>query len=1796
MPVTSSGNALQFADFNGDGLHDYAQAAVIANNQGVSYNGTIFSNTGTKQDLLSKITYPQGGNTAVSYKTAAQYPGNKSPYPLFVVSQITNSDGAGSTFGNTYSYSGGTYYYGSALDRQFAGFGQISQTDAAGYATKTYFHTGTGTDSANGEYQDNFYKIGKVYRTENYDNAGNLYRVGINKWDQVSLGAGSNFVKLVRTVGQDFDGLATHRDRAQAFSYDDTTGNLIRKIDYGEVAANTDGSFTDIGSDEYSANYSYAAPVSGSNVTAAVSDVATLDQNSNKVKESRFYYDGLALGSVSLGNQTKQENWVTGSNYAGSQKIYNGYGLVTQSLDPNGNATNFTYDSYNLYPANVTNALNQTVAYIYNYGTGQVSQTTDANNFVFRTTYDGFGRVLQQSQPDLANPASQVPKSSFIYNDSSLNVSVQETDYLDGQTVVTNYSYYDGLGRAIQTKKSARNGNFETKDLIYDTRGNLQKESLPYFASTAAKTSPTSTSQLYTAYVYDALGRKTSSTNTLGTTATSYKNWQTTVTDANSNSKDYFSDAHGNLIKVVEHNGSDAYATAYTYDGQANLLGIIDAAGNVRNFTYDGLGHVLTAQDLHPANAATFGTRSYAYDNAGNLLSLVDSKNQTVNYVYDALNRQKTESAGGVTAKTFTYDNCVDGTGRLCQVVLPDETESFEYNALGGVAKDTKTRDSQAFVTAYAYDRLGNKLSATNPDGSVVKFTYNTAGMAESVSRQESTDPTPLGVIASFDYSPAEQVNAINYASGIATTDTHDASQLYRLTRKLSVAGSANLQDLNYQYDPVGNITQTADNSGTQTRKNAAYGYDKLYRLTSANITNTANSQDYSQAFTYDALGNMLTQKLNDTTLTYSYNGGNNPSGNPDAATSIVTAMPLTAPAIGSFAAAPSVIAAGTPVTLSWTLSGGTPDTLTIDNNIGPVLGTASKTVSPTSTTTYTLTAANAAGTNTATAKVTIVVAPLISTFTASPTPINPGGTSTLAWTLAGGTPDTLTIDNNVGSVTGTSSKSVSPTTSTTYKLTAANVAGSATATVTVNVLAAPIISAFTANPTAIASGQSSTLSWTLGGGATTALSIDNNVGSVMGKTSITVKPTATTTYKLTATNAAGTATAPVTVTIVAKPAINSFNASSTSINQGSSTTLSWTLGGGAVTALSIDNNVGSVLGTTSKSVSPSATTTYKLTATNVAGTVTATVKVTVTVVKPTITVFTASQTTITKGNSTTLSWTLAGSPATALSINQNVGSVLGKTAVSVKPASTTTYTLTATNSAGSATKTVTVTVKMAESTDPFADFASAASKVFCAIADTFSVPVAYAATITITANYQYDANGNLLTDGKTTYTYDYLNRIVTATTGIAANGTVSAYSYDYQGQRDKSLVTVTATDAATGNVTTKSTTTYTPTSNYSTATLVTTVKDKNGNQISTTTAPTEITKHIFANGQMLATVKGTGAAAKVYYDLTDNINGSTVVLDSNNAIVETTDYYPFGAIRFDNQVNYSEKRKYIGQEYDAETTLSYLNARYYNGTIGRFTTEDPVFWGKQNFSDPQSLNTYSYASNKPITLSDPSGLASWSDIQNQLNAISAQVAALTAKVNSFVSAQAKTAVQNISTAAKYASSTINQTAGAAKTQVCNGLTALDKGMTAASNYLNSNSYIGAALFIVGMGEGGNGEFGEIEAESEVAQNAEQGTIQLNGPINNIANRLEHVFERHTSAGAMSIGKSTFNSGEDVVQLIQQGTQQPIVKQISGSNFERIYDLGRNIGVDRATGQQTSIMTVITNKSGNLITAFPGQP
>ena len=77
-------------------------------------------------------------------------------------------------------------------------------------------------------------------------------------------------------------------------------------------------------------------------------------------------------------------------------------------------------------------------------------------------------------------------------------------------------------------------------------------------------------------------------------------------------------------------------------------------------------------------------------------------------------------------------------------------------------------------------------------------------------------------------------------------------------------------------------------------------------------------------------------------------------------------------PVINSFAANPEVIVLGGNSTLSWSVSGATE--VTIDQGIGSVDPTGTHMVSPTRTVTYTITASNSAGTQTATFQVQMPV------------------------------------------------------------------------------------------------------------------------------------------------------------------------------------------------------------------------------------------------------------------------------------------------------------------------------------------------------------------------------------------------------------------------------------------------------------------------------------------------------------------------------------------------------------------------------------------------------------------------------------------------------------------------------------------------------------------------------------------------------------------------------------------------------------------------------------------------------
>jgi len=141
-----------------------------------------------------------------------------------------------------------------------------------------------------------------------------------------------------------------------------------------------------------------------------------------------------------------------------------------------------------------------------------------------------------------------------------------------------------------------------------------------------------------------------------------------------------------------------------------------------------------------------------------------------------------------------------------------------------------------------------------------------------------------------------------------------------------------------------------------------------------------------------------------------------------------------------------------------------------------------------------------------------------------------------------------------------------------------------------------PSITSFAAAPSAITGGQSATRSCTVTGA--TSISISPGIGAVTGSSAV-VNPAVTTSYTLTATNTSGTATASATLTVVAPPVITSFAAAPATIANGQGTMLTWVVTGAS--ALSLDQGVGAVTGT-SRNIAPTANTTYKLTATNSLG------------------------------------------------------------------------------------------------------------------------------------------------------------------------------------------------------------------------------------------------------------------------------------------------------------------------------------------------------------------------------------------------------------------------------------------------------------------------------------------------------------------------------------------------------------------------------------------------------------------
>src|SRR5207302_3743612 len=110
---------------------------------------------------------------------------------------------------------------------------------------------------------------------------------------------------------------------------------------------------------------------------------------------------------------------------------------------------------------------------------------------------------------------------------------------------------------------------------------------------------------------------------------------------------------------------------------------------------------------------------------------------------------------------------------------------------------------------------------------------------------------------------------------------------------------------------------------------------------------------------------------------------------------------------------------------------------------------------------------------------------------------------------------------------------------------------------------------------------------------------------------------------------------------------------------------------------------------------------------------------------------------------------------------------------------------------------------------------------------------------------------------------------------------------------------------------------------------------------------------------------------------------GSTVALTKPDGTVAATRAYDaFGAPRAASGPPQGSFW-FAGEQYDPETKLIYLRARYYDPTTGRFLQADPA---APDLTDTQSLNQYSYARNNPLRYTDPTGQTPTGDPITDLN------------------------------------------------------------------------------------------------------------------------------------------------------------------------------------------------------------------
>ena len=842
--------------------HLLSETDMAGSKASTPYATTLAYNAGGQ---LSTITDPAGhvytlGWTSGHITSVSDSAGREVSYAYDAVGELTDVYGVGTTRTPTlqnndhtvYTYQGTTHLISSVRQPKFYGDTTTTPSPVMSMTYDTSERVTTQTDALGRTTTFTYGPSGSLVagQTETTDPSGNstLDTYQDNLLVSETKGYGSSSPS---TTSYTYDpitlGISTETDpngNVETFAYDDN-GNKVSSSD-------ALGYTTDYTYDADNDLISTVDPngVVTTNTYDAAGHIATASGTNN----GALTYGLLTSTTVQATDQSAEH--IDGNITTNPARTTNYYydtaahpADLTRVVDPNGNTSTATYDSYG-NGISTTDAQGDKTEFGYNTATGQLTSTVSPDGVAAGTTpgctppatgcttyqYDAFGNTIKTT-----NALGHTTSAAFDADGNQISAT-------DGNNQTTKYGY-DAADELTTT--TAADGTVSTTDYnkdgaVADTVDGAGNKTVFGYDAQGRLLSQTNPGNHTTSYTYNLDGEPLTATNPAGQVTTNAY------------------DADDQLTAVDYSDASTPSITNIAYDPDGQRTSMTDGTGTT-TWAYDAFGELVTEV------SGTGSTVSYGYDPNGNQTSITypGSQTQTVTEVYDKANRPTSLTDWNDQTTSFGYDE----DNNLTNTTYPNGdvvSNTFDTTDAPTAASVAKSGSTLASLT-YTRDNAGQLASLTPAGlpGSAQTYGYTALEQLKTVTTGSST--------TTYGYDAAK--NPTTNAGSSQAFNTSDQI-CWTLPKASSAAGCASPPTgaTTYTYNANGDRTATTPSTGTASN----YSYNQQNELTG--YTGPGGTATY----TYDGQGLRSTKTVGATTNTFTWDDSQVPNVLSDGATSYI--------------------------------------------------------------------------------------------------------------------------------------------------------------------------------------------------------------------------------------------------------------------------------------------------------------------------------------------------------------------------------------------------------------------------------------------------------------------------------------------------------------------------------------------------------------------------------------------------------------------------------------------------------------------------------------------------------------------------------------------------------------------------------------------------------------------------------------------------------------------------------------------------------------------------------------------